>query len=80
MPANSDPWVICDRSGFKVRMSETVKAWTGLRVARRFADKRNPQDAVRAVADRRGAPLGVPDARPEPPDAYLAGPVTAEEL
>ena len=72
----SDAWVICDRSGFKVRMSETVKEWTGLRVARRFADKRHPQDQVRAVADRQG----VPDARPEPPDAYLAGHVTPGDL
>ena len=72
----SDPWVICDRSGFKVRMSETVKEWTGLRVAQRFADKRHPQDQVRAVPDRQG----VPDARPEPPDAYLAQSMTAEDL
>jgi hypothetical protein len=72
----SDPWVICDRSGFKVRMSDTVKEWTGLRVARRFSDKRHPQDLVRPVADRQG----VADARPEPPDAWLAAPVTAGDL
>jgi hypothetical protein len=72
----SDPWVICDRSGFKVRMSGTVKEWTGLRVARRFADKRNPQDQIRATADRQS----VVDARPEPPDAWLAAPVTAGDL
>ena len=76
MSGTGDPWVICDRSGFKVRMSETVKEWTGLRVARRFADERHPQETARAVADRQA----VADARPEPPDAYLAGPVSAEDL
>jgi hypothetical protein len=76
MSGTGDAWAICDRSGFKVRMSETVREWTGLRVARRFAETRHPQDQVRAVPDRQG----VPDARPEPPDAYLAAPVTAEDL
>lgn len=36
--------VICDISGFKCKASETVIQWNGLRVLKRFADTRNPQD------------------------------------
>jgi hypothetical protein len=59
-------------------MSDTVKQWNGLRVARRFADKRNPGDFQRAVPDRQT----VPDARPEPPDTFIDpdDPVTPAEL
>lgn len=63
-----DPWVYCDRSGFVVRMSDTVKEpKTNLRVARRFADPVNPLDTLRAIPDRQM----VRDARPEPPDSFI---------
>jgi hypothetical protein len=35
---------ICDRTGFKVKLSDTVKTWDGLRVIPEAADVRNPQD------------------------------------
>jgi hypothetical protein len=68
--------VICDLSGFKCWASETVIQWNGLRVLRRFADERNPQDFVAPV---RESP-GVPDARPEGPDVYADGLVQPEDL
>lgn len=43
--------VICDLSGFKCWDDETVIQWNGLRVLRRFADVRNPQDFLRAVPE-----------------------------
>lgn len=62
-----DYWVIDDISGFKIRASESVKQWNGLRVHRDWAEQRNPQDFVRAVIDQQR----VPDPRPEAPDRFL---------
>lgn len=73
---DAGPWFICQRSGFKVRLKDTVVEWTGLRVARRYADIRNPQDFVRAVPDN---PF-VKGAMPEPADVYLSSPVTVNDL
>ncbi len=61
-----DHWVICDLSGFKVRSSDTVKQWNGLRVKREFYEPRNPQDFVRGRRDVQT----VPDPRPEVPDVF----------
>ena len=75
-----DHKVICDMSGFAVWASETVKTWDGFRVHRRFVGEeqsRHPQEMVRPVRDD----TSVPDARPEPPDRFLApGDVTPESL
>lgn len=60
--------VICDTSGFKCWASETVLQWNNLRVLKRFADIRNPQDFPRIVREM----ISVPDARPEPDDNYPA--------
>jgi hypothetical protein len=69
--------VICDASGFKVKASETVLQWNGLRVHRRFAEERHPQDFVRGVKDQ----MNVPWTRPETPDVFLSpGDVTPEDL
>lgn len=65
-----DPWVICDRTGFKVRMSETVKEWTGLRVRREDWEPRHPQDFVRGRKDVQA----VQDPRPEAPNDFIAAP------
>lgn len=62
-----DYHLYCDASGFKCWASETVVQWDGARVLARFADKRNPQDFVRAVPDDQR----VPNPRPEPADVYL---------
>jgi len=62
-----DHWRICDRSGRKVRASQTVKQWDGLIVAIDEYEDRHPQDFVRGRKDRQN----VPDARPESVDSFL---------
>ncbi len=75
--APGDPWAICDRSGFKVRRSNTVKEWNGLVVDRRFSEDRHPQDFVRSVPERRP----FPDSRPDSEPVFLAvGDVTEDDL
>lgn len=39
-----DSNTICDRTGFKVKMSETVKTWDGYQVIPDADSLRNPQD------------------------------------
>jgi hypothetical protein len=46
-----DHYVICDRTGFKVRASETQREWTGARVRRQSFEARHPQDFVRGRRD-----------------------------
>lgn len=62
-----DHYIICERSGFKIRRSHAVKEWTGLLVDRRFVDIRNPQDFVRGRREQ----IAVEDASPEGADAFL---------
>ena len=70
-------YVICDVCGFKIRASETRKRWDGLRVCTKDWEPRHPQDGVRGQRDRQA----VTDARPEPPDVFLApGDVTQDDL
>ncbi|MCF4166336.1 hypothetical protein L2U69_11830 [Zavarzinia compransoris] len=72
-----DHWVICDRTGFKVRASETRKEWNGLRVWNKVWEPRHPQDFVRGRADDQA----VRDARPRQEDVFLSpGDVTPENL
>jgi len=71
------PKAICDVSGFEFPQSEMVRQWDGAMVARRFVDRRNPQDFVRGVPDDQSLPW----ARPEAPDSFLApGDVTPDDL
>lgn len=65
-----DFWRICDRSGFKVRASETAREWNGLIVRKEDFEERHPQDFVRGRKDRQR----VPDPRPEP-TANIIGPL-----
>lgn len=70
-------WVVCDRSGFKVRSDHTVMEWNGLRSDRRFADvTRHPQDSLRPAAEN----VTVPNPRPEPTDTFLSSAVTVDDL
>jgi hypothetical protein len=64
---------VCDRSGFTVWASDTVKEWSGLIVCKGFAEPRHPQDYLRA----RREDMRVPDARPEPA-AQFTGPLITE--
>lgn len=63
-----NPWVICDLSGKKVRMSETRKTWDGLRVWAPFWYPKHPQLSLRAIPDR----MAVKDARPRPADLWAS--------
>ena len=65
-----DPWIICDRCGFAVRMSQSRKTWDGLRVCPEDWEPRQPQDFVRGRIDKQA----VYDGRPEPADSFLPQP------
>ena len=66
---DASPVFICQRSGFKLPISEMVIEWTGLRVGKRFVDKRNPQDFVTGVRDDPGLRIS----SPEPDDTFVVG-------
>lgn len=75
---SGDPWRICDRCGFKKRVSETAKEWTGLVVCTdKCWEPRHPQDFVRGRKDRQS----FRDPRPEPADVFLdTNEVTRDDL
>lgn len=43
--------VICDKTGFKVKASETRMMWDGTRVWNRVWEERHPLDTIRSVVD-----------------------------
>lgn len=69
---------ICDRTGFKVKASETRHEWNGLIVRKESWEPRHPQDFVKARGDRQR----VPYPRPEPTsDTFInAEDVTPDDL
>lgn len=67
---------VCDVSGFNCWASDTVIQWNGLRVLKRFAEPRQPQDFVRAILDDQT----VPNPRPVQPDTFITTRITAEDL
>lgn len=66
---SGDPWLQCDRSGFKVRKSQTRQEWNGLIVRKVDWEPRHPQDFVRGRADKQS----FPGARPEPVEDVFLG-------
>jgi hypothetical protein len=63
------PKAIDPRTGFKVDLSSLVKdGQTGDLVWEKVADRKHPQEFVRARPER----INLPFARPEPPERYLA--------
>lgn len=62
-----DWFVICDRSGFKVRASECRKTWDGLFVHKSHFEPRHPQDFVRGIRDSQRVPIS----RPRGEDRFL---------
>lgn len=66
---NASPVFSCQRSGFKFPISEMVVEWTGLRVHRKYADIRNPQDFVTGVRDDPALRIS----SPEPSDTFTVG-------
>lgn len=69
-------WGICDRCGFKFRLNELRKEWSGLMVC--DADFDPLPDTMKPL---RSGPEGLarPDARPEPTDTFV-GTVRPEDL
>jgi hypothetical protein len=64
-----DPYVYCDRTGAKVRLSQTRKEWSGKRVRIEEYEDRHPQDFVRSVVDRQTRAV----LRSEPADQFVEG-------
>lgn len=62
-----EPQAIDPASGFKVPHRNLVRQWDGEYIDRRFVDKRNPQDLIRAKADS----PALENARPEPADSFV---------
>lgn len=58
---------ICDRTGFKVKSTQTQKEWTGSTVRKESWEQRHPQDLIRSVQDHQA----VPDPNPEAADSFL---------
>ena len=70
--AHGDANAICDRCGFKYKLSQLKREWNGLRVCsgpgtNECWEPRHPQDFVRGVADDQT----VTAPRPEPADDFL---------
>jgi len=72
-PTNTDAveegsnYLICDRSGFRVRVSEgLVDTWDGLKVRRQDWEPRHPQDFVRSVPESSSGSM-----RPEQTDRFI---------
>lgn len=75
IPGN--PWVICDISGRKVRMSDTRKMYNGLRVHWRYWCPQHPQEFMEGIVEH----PEVKDARPRGTDVFISiGDVTADDL
>ena len=59
-------YVICERTGFKIRPDELVTEWNGSQVRRKSFETRHPQDFVRGKPERlSGSPS------PEQTDQYI---------
>jgi len=75
--APGDHNVICDRTGKKVKASQTRKQWNNLIVREESWEPRHPQDLIRSKPDHQQ----VPDPRSEQEDVFLAtNEVKAEDL
>ncbi len=69
--------VICQRTGFKVKASNSVKEWNNLIIRSHSWEIRHPQDFLRSKQDQ----PGIRDARPRPTTKFLtANEVTASSL
>ena len=69
--------MICDRTGFKIKASQSKKEWNALRVRKESWEARQPQDKVRGVYDNQS----VFDPRPESPDVFISSTeITPDDL
>ena len=72
-------WNIMDqKSGFKVKASQTRRQWNNIRTVDRYFEERHPQDFVRGVIDHQTVPFANPEGST---DTFLnPGDVTPESL
>ncbi len=75
MRRRPEPQALDPASGFKVPHRNLVRQWDGEYVDRRFVDKRNPQDLIKARPDN---PI-LENAQPEPADQFLYEPILWED-
>lgn len=74
---SNDYQVVCDASGFVCMRSECRKQWNGLLVRKDFWEPEQPQDHLKARAEK----TSVADPRPEQPDPPLLTPaLTLDQL
>lgn len=59
--------VICDRCGFRYKMWQLKKEWTGLMVCDPCWETRQPQDLIKTPKDDGK----IPWSRPEPADEFI---------
>lgn len=59
--------VICERTGKKIKASQSRKEWTNAIVRKESWEPRHPQDLLRSKPDRQQ----VPDPRTEQEDVFL---------
>lgn len=63
-----DHYLICDRSGFKIRRSEAKRTWDNLIVREQDFEVRHPQDFLRGLRDQQA----VKEPRSEAPDQFVS--------
>lgn len=74
----ADPWGICQRCGWKYRLSAIRKEWTNLRVCPSCWDPR-PKQLTAPKIGPEGQPL--PNSAPQPTDIFLTdNEVTPDDL
>lgn len=70
---HGDWYVICDRTGFKIKASEARREWNGLLVHKSVWEPRHPQDFVKGTRDVQSPPF----TRGESTDTFV-GPLSLE--
>jgi hypothetical protein len=68
--------VICDRSGFKVKVEECKFEWNGWFIRDEDWEERQPLDFLHGIPDNQNPKVS----RPESTDVFITTPVTAEDL
>lgn len=69
--------VICDRTGFKMKVEDCKKEWNGFFVRRESWERRQPQDLLKGFPDRQQPDVS----RPGTGDVFLdPGDVTPDDL
>lgn len=74
---HGDNNIISDRSGFKIKASDSRQEWNNFQVGKDEWEARQPQDLLKGFPDRQSAAIN----RPGSPDVFLTiGDVTSDDL